>query len=377
MHPFASFMRHAVALAEPCRWNACLNPAVGAVLVRDGVMVAEGCHTAYGQAHAEVECLRDAAAKGVDTAQCTLVVTLEPCNHFGQTPPCTHAIVEAGIKHVVIGLRDPNPKAAGGLEYLESHGVRVEQGVEEQLCRDLVADFLIRQTTERPYVILKLASTLDGRIATRSGHSQWVSSNASRARVQTLRAGVAQCGGAVLIGGGTFRADNPHLTVRNADGTHCGPHPLACIVTSRLPQNDADYFLLRERTEETIFLATPAAAASPAAHALREKGVRVWDVAPARKGHGPDLENSLVRIRKELNSPYVLCEGGGRLGLSLMEAGLVDEFHLHLAPCILGDNASHPVFDGRSPERMSEALRLRITRQELCGPDLHIILRPA
>lgn len=370
-------MRLAVALAEQSRWDVCPNPAVGAVLVRDGIMVAEGRHRAYGQPHAEVECLRDAAAKHVDPAHCTLVVTLEPCNHFGQTPPCTHAIVEAGIKHVVIGARDPNPQASGGLEYLEAHGVHVECGVEEQLCRDLAADFIIRQTTDRPYVLLKLAATLDGRIATRSGHSQWVSSEDSRAGVQMLRAGVARCGGAVLIGGGTFRMDNPRLTVRDQDGNTNGPHPLACIITSRLPQGTADYYLLRERPDETIFLATPAAAASPAAHALREKGVRVWDVAPAPQGHGPDLENSLIRLRAELGCPYVLCEGGGRLGLSLMEAGLVDEFHLHLAPCILGDNASQPVFDGRCPERMSEALRLRITRQEMCGPDLHILLRPA
>ena len=161
-HPYESFMREAAELAERGRWSAAPNPTVGAVLVRDGVVVARGWHTAYGKSHAEVECLKDAEAKGVAPSACTLVVTLEPCNHQGQTPPCTEAVIAAGIRHVVIGLRDPNPKAAGGMERLAEAGVEVEAGVCEELCRDLVADFLIWQTTKRPYVMLKLAMTLDG-----------------------------------------------------------------------------------------------------------------------------------------------------------------------------------------------------------------------
>ena len=148
-HPYESFMREAAELAERGRWSAAPNPTVGAVLVRDGVVVARGWHTAYGKSHAEVECLKDAEAKGVDPSACTLVVTLEPCNHQGQTPPCTEAVIAAGIRHVVIGLRDPNPKAAGGMERLAEAGVEVEAGVCAELCRDLVADFLIWQTTKR------------------------------------------------------------------------------------------------------------------------------------------------------------------------------------------------------------------------------------
>ena len=136
-HPYESFMREAAELAERGRWSAAPNPTVGAVLVRDGVVVARGWHTAYGKSHAEVECLKDAEAKGVDPSACTLVVTLEPCNHQGQTPPCTEAVIAAGIRHVVIGLRDPNPKAAGGMERLAEAGVEVEAGVCEELCRDL------------------------------------------------------------------------------------------------------------------------------------------------------------------------------------------------------------------------------------------------
>ena len=373
---FAPFMRQAAALAERGRWAACPNPTVGAVLVRDGNIVAEGWHTAYGEAHAEVECLRDATAKGVDPAQCTLVVTLEPCNHHGKTPPCTQAILAAGITHVVVGLRDLNPKAAGGLEFLQEHGVRVDCGVEEELCRDLVADFLTLQNTERPYVLLKMASTLDGRIGTRSGHSQWVSGEASRRTVQHLRAGVARCGGAVLIGGGTFRADNPKLTVRDAHGGHSGPQPLACVFTSRLPTPTSPTFLVEERSESTVFFTPPAVAASTVAQSLRERGVRVWSVEPGGPGRTPDMHALLCRLRQELHCPYVLCEGGGKLALSLLEAGLVDEFRLHLAPCILGDNASRPLFDGRSPLHMTEALPLRITHHDICGEDMHLTLRP-
>lgn len=373
---FAPFMHHAATLAERGRWTASPNPTVGAVLVRDGQVVAEGWHTAYGEAHAEVECLRDAKAKGVDASQCILVVTLEPCNHHGQTPPCTEAIIAAGIKHVVVGLRDPNPKAAGGVEFLSARGVLVECGIEEERCRDLVADFLVLQTTERPYVMLKMASTLDGRIGTRSGHSQWVSGEDSRCTVQTLRAGVARVGGALFIGGGTFRTDNPMLTVRDADGGHSGPQPLACILTSRLPAATSSTFLIQERPQHTVFFTPPAVAASPVAQGLRERGVRVVSIETGGPSHAPDLHALLCHLRKEMNCPYVLCEGGGKLALSLMEAGLVDEFRLHMAPCILGDNASRPLFDGRSPLRMTEVLPLRITHHEMCGLDLHLTLRP-
>ena len=221
---FAPFMHEAIALAEQGRWKACPNPTVGAVLARDGRVVARGWHHEAGQDHAEVDCLKDAAARGVDPKGCTLVVTLEPCNHQGKTPPCTQAILDAGISRVVMGLADPNPQAAGGAARLRDAGVEVIGPVCEAECRDLVADFLIWQSTDRPYVILKMAATLDGRIATRNGQSQWISCEASRREVQELRAGLGLSGGAVLVGGGTFRADNPRLTARE-DGYE-GPQPL-------------------------------------------------------------------------------------------------------------------------------------------------------
>lgn len=370
---FAPFMREAIALAEQGRWKACPNPTVGAVLVRDGQIVAKGFHHAAGEDHAEVACLKDAAARGVNPADCVLVVTLEPCAHQGKTPPCTQAVLDAGIKKVVVGLSDPNPVACGGACRLREAGVEVVEDVCAQECRDLVADFLIWQKARRPYVILKMAATLDGRIATRAGQSQWISSELSRLEVQQLRAGLGLCGGAVLVGGGTFRADNPRLTAR-ADQSDA-PQPLACVLTSRLPQPDADVHLLKERPQQTIFFASPAAAASTTAQALRQKGVRVLALGPGARG-GPDFEGMFQTLWQEIQCPYVLCEGGGRLALTLLEAGYVDEFRLHLSPIILGDEDALPLFAGRAPMNLEEALRLRVKQIHLCGGDVHIQLRP-
>lgn len=371
-HPFAPFMRHAMALAERGRWLAAPNPTVGAVLVRDGMVVAQGWHTAYGKPHAEVECLRDAERKGIDPSTCTLVVTLEPCNHHGKTPPCSHAVVAAGIRHVVVGLADPTPVASGGAEYLREHGVSVEMGVCERECHDLVADFLTWKTTERPYVILKLASTLDGRIATRTGHSQWISGEASRRRVHALRAGIATAGGAVLVGGNTLRADDPQLTARIEPVAE--RQPLAVAVTQHLPEPDSLPRIVTERPLDTIFLTRTSIAASPTAQSLRALGVEVMGLQ-SHDG-GLDLRAGLNRLRTERGIHYVLCEGGGKLALSLLEAGLVGEFHLHLAPKIIGDAEAPALFEGRTPETMNEALGLRIASVERSGEDCIIILRP-
>ncbi len=370
-HSFEPFMLEAIKLAERGRWKTAPNPTVGALLVREGVVVAQGWHTAFGKGHAEVECLADAAAKGVDPATCTLVVTLEPCNHHGKTPPCSEAILAAGIRHVVIGLADPNPQASGGAKRLIDAGVQVEIGICETECRDLVADFLVWQTTLRPYVILKLAMTLDGRIATRTGHSQWITCEASRHAVHVLRANVGMAGGAVLVGGNTLYADNPLLTAREAQSER---QPLAAAVTSRIPSPDS-LRLLQERPGETILFTTASGAATPRAAQLRERGVRVFGLGRWKAGKGEDLLQALEHLRSEENCPYVLCEGGGKLALALLEAGLVDEFHLHIAPKILGDNDARPLFSGRTPLTLDEALSMRLMDLTRYGDDAHLLFR--
>ncbi|MDE7240566.1 bifunctional diaminohydroxyphosphoribosylaminopyrimidine deaminase/5-amino-6-(5-phosphoribosylamino)uracil reductase RibD [Desulfovibrio sp.] len=365
---FAPFMREAIALARRGRWRTAPNPMVGAVLVREGEIVARGWHHGAGLPHAEVECLKDAAERGVDPASCTLVVTLEPCCHHGKTPPCTDAIRAAGIRRVVYGFRDPNPVAGGGAALLADAGVEVIGPVLEDECRDLVADFLVWQTTDRPYVLLKLAATLDGRIATRNGISQWISGPESRRKVHGLRAGVGRAGGAVLVGGGTFRADDPQLTARDVPGEDAPlRQPLACVITSRLPAPDGAR-LVRERPKETVFFVTPA-------EALRKIGVRVFALG-ASPGGVPHFSTMLRILRQELGCLYALCEGGGYLALGLLEAGFVDEFHLHVAPLILGDAEARPLFAGRMPLDLEEGLRLRLCGLERCGEDAHLLLRP-
>lgn len=368
-------MQEAIALAQKARFHTWPNPNVGAVLVRDGKVVARGWHKAAGQPHAEIECLRNARESGVDTEGTIMVVTLEPCVHHGKTPPCVDALLEARIGGLVFGAHDPNPEARGGASKLAEAGVKVAGPVLERECLDLIADFKVWQTTSRPYVILKLASTIDGRIATRAGHSRWISGEASRKEVHCLRAGIGSCGGAILIGGGTFRADNPALSARPDDGV-AYRQPLSCVLTSRLPKADADFQMLRERPGDVVFFASPAATASTTAEALRKIGCRVLSIGPANQG-GPDFANMFVKMREELGCPYVLCEGGGRLALSLLEAGYVDEFHMFMAPMILGDNDARPLFTGRNPLSLDEALRMRLCSCSIVDGDARLLLRPA
>ena len=194
-------MARAVELALQGRGATAPNPCVGAVLAREGVILAEGFHTRFGAPHAEIECLNTARAQGIDPAGCDLYVTLEPCNHLGKTPHCTRAVLESRVARVAVGARDPNPDVAGGgIEFLRRHGVTVEVGVLEQDCRELIDEFVLWKTSPRTWNILKLAVTLDGRIAGPKGLPEPVSCEASRLAVHRLRARVQ----AVLVGGKTL-----------------------------------------------------------------------------------------------------------------------------------------------------------------------------
>ncbi len=364
-------MREAITEAEKGRFTACPNPTVGAVLIRDGNIVARGYHHKAGQPHAEIMCLRDAQEKGIDPKGCTIAVTLEPCNHTGRTGPCSEALIRAGVKRVVIGMRDPNPKAAGGAERLRMAGVEVIENVLEEECRDLAADFVTWTVKKRPFVILKLASTLDGRIATSCGQSRWVTGETARSAVHGLRRGVGLAGGAVLVGGRTFREDDPELTARPADEDT--KQPLACVLTSCLPDPGDNFHLLRERPEQTLFFTGRDESVSPGADALRDLGVRV--IGMEGENGALDLQGMLNALW-ELGCPYVLCEGGGSMGLSLVEQGLCDLFLLHMAPKILGDAKARPLFSGRSPETMEDAIGMRLAGVRRLGDDLELRLFP-
>ena len=386
MHNAASFepaMSEALALAARGRFHTAPNPCVGAVLVRDnGDIAAKGWHERYGEAHAEVNALKDAELHGVNPADCTLVVTLEPCSHQGKTPPCADAVLKAGIRRVVIGSMDPTAEAGGGAEKLRKNGVAVATGVLQQQCDDMLADFVTWKTTDLPYTMLKLASTLDGRIATRTGHSQWISCPETLGLVHELRRHV----GAVLVGGNTFYLDDPRLNCRPAPGEPPAERqPLAVVVTSRLPDSGMQRALLKERPAETIFWTTIANAASPQAKRLRDMGVEVVglqhlshanNAAPGRMRAELDLREGLAALRKDHGCLYVMCEGGGRLGLSLLEKNLAGEMRLHLSPRILADNEATPLFNGLSPLQIDDGVSLRIVSSRVCGADIIVTLRP-
>ena len=364
-------MARAVNLALRARARTAPNPSVGAVMVRDGQVVAEGWHHYCGGLHAERECIADAKAKNVDMTKCTMFVTLEPCNHYGKTPPCTEGIIEAGIPHIVIGTRDPNPKAAGGLEFLESKGVKVETGVLEEQCLDLISDFLIWQNSDRPYSILKLASTLDGKIAGTTGRQEAVSCPDSFEDVQKLRTIV----GAVIIGGNTLREDNPSLNCRLEIKPEGFTQPKAVVVTTKLPENHEAYTLTTTRAKETIFWTTTEQAASETAKELVNKGIEIIGLPCDEKGL--IFEYGFKFLREKYGVLRTLCEGGGKLALSLAEQDLIDEFVMYQAPRILGNSLARANFAGSDKQFMEEALNFRVSRVKQSGCDLKIVLKPA
>ncbi len=361
-------MLRAVSLAGQGKGKTRPNPCVGAVIVAGSEIVGQGFHRVYGGNHAEVEAINMALTQGYDLSSCTLFVTLEPCNHHGKTPPCTQAILDSGLKHVVVGARDPNRSVAGGgIEHLRSKGIKVTAGVEEQACLDLIADFMIWQTTSLPYLYLKMASTLDGRIATRFNHSRWVTCDASRRKVHQLR-NVVQ---AVIIGGNTFYQDNPQLTCRGLNAT---VQPLAVVVTSRLPDPDCGLFLVKQTPGRTIFWTGHETASSVSARKLKDLGCTVTGLDAC--GSGLDLGQGLKILRNGFNIHYAMCEGGGRIGMSLLQAGLVHEIWHFAAMKILGDDQALPVFQGRAPQVMDEALEFRLGSVETIGTDVLLKLFP-
>ncbi len=363
-------MACAIDLATKGRGFTAPNPCVGAVLVDKDQIMAGGWHTRYGALHAERECLKSAREKGINPAGMTMYVTLEPCNHHGKTPPCTEAIIDAKISKVVVGTRDPNPIAAGGMDKLRGMGIEVELGVMEAECKDLLADFLLWQQSHSSFNIIKMAATLDGKIASRFHKPEAVSSPESFARVHALRA----LANAVIIGGGTFYADNPSLTCRSEELSPDFEQPLGVIVTSRLPEDPKQFTLLRERPTSAIFLTTESAARSPQADLLRKEGTSVWPL-PGIPGN-LNLSTGFERLRYERGCHYTLCEGGGRFAMQLVQQGLADEIIHFVTPRILGDDQAPAAYSGRTELSMADTIDLRIVKTEATGTDIMLTMRP-
>lgn len=329
-------MTRAVALARrgPVRGP---NPRVGCVLLDvSGATVGEGWHQGAGTPHAEVAALADASRRGADLRGLTAVVTLEPCNHTGRTGPCTEALLAAGVTRVVVSVEDPNPQAAGGADRLRVAGVDVRTGVLPDEGRALLGAWLPSVERGRPFVTLKLASSLDGRVAAADGSSRWITSDVARRHAHDLRAEVD----AIVVGTGTALADDPSLTARNAAGELNGHQPLRVVVGHR----DV-----------------------PAGARLRGPGGELVHV----RTHDPRV---VVDALAEREVRHLLVEGGPTLAAAFLRAGLVDEVHAYVAPVLLGAGPA-AVGDLRIGS-IDGALRLTTTSVQHLGPDVLVVATP-
>ena len=335
------------------------NPHVGAVVVKGREVIGAGHHERAGEDHAEIVALREAktGARGA-----TLYVTLEPCNHVGRTPPCTDAIVAAKPARVVVGCEDPNPHVTGGgIKKLRDAGIKVDVGCREAEARKLIAPWTKFVTTGVPYATLKLALSLDGRIASRTGASKWVTGPEARARVHLLRAQQD----AVAVGIGTALADDPRLTVREAPGHS----PLRVIFDTRLRTPTASRVVQSARDVPTWIICTTDAPMS-AEEELVERGVEVLRGPPSAEGR-IDVAAAL-RTLGSRGVVTVMFEGGAELAGSILAAGLADELHCFIAPILLGPRGRPGAVDWAGPATPAEAPCIADPQWEVCGPDAHV-----
>lgn len=347
------FMKRAIELAKQgVGWTA-PNPLVGAVVVKNGRVIGEGYHRKYGELHAERNAL---AACTEDPAGATLYVTLEPCCHYGKTPPCTEIIIEKKIAKVVIGSRDPNPKVAGkGARILREHGIEVVEDYMREACDALNPVFFHYITTKTPYVVLKFAMTLDGKIATRTGASKWITGEAARNHVHQLRGRYA----GILAGIGTVLADDPMLNCR-IDGAH---QPLRIILDShlRIPMGSR---LVRSAKEYPLLIVCNESARDREEGAsriqkLEEAGAKVWTL-PEKNGH-PDLNVLMQRLGEE-KIDSVLIEGGGTVNEAALKAHIVHRVYAYIAPKIFGGEDAKTPVEGSGIRLPQECAKLRLAK---------------
>ena len=330
------------------------NPMVGAVLVRGGKVIATGFHRLAGEDHAEIVALKRAGAKAKGA---TLYINLEPCSHYGRTPPCSRALIRAGIKEVVAGMKDPNPLVAGrGFRELRRGGIQVRAGLLEQECRTLNEAFIKYITRQLPFVTLKLAASLDGKIAAVSGDAHWIRSEASRRMVHELRNQVD----AVVTGVGTVIADDPHLTCRIPNGRN----PWRVILDSRL-RVPLVAKLLRQPDPERSIIVTSERSPHQKARAIESLGAQVWRVR-LRRGRIP--WTAILRRLAAKGALSVMIEGGATTAAWALQEQAVDKILFFYAPMILGGDG-RVMIDALGVKRVRQALRVQRTRVRKLGTD--------
>ncbi|MBR9977306.1 MAG: bifunctional diaminohydroxyphosphoribosylaminopyrimidine deaminase/5-amino-6-(5-phosphoribosylamino)uracil reductase RibD [Bacteroidetes bacterium] len=359
------YMLKCLQLAEKGRGMVAPNPMVGAIIVAGGRIAGKGWHRRFGGPHAEVEAILDAGTLARDA---TLYVSLEPCNHFGKTPPCTQAIIDAGIRKVVIGMPDPNPDVTGqGAQRLRDAGVVVVEHVERSRCEALNEVFIANVLHRRPFITLKIAQTLDGFIAPVKGSSHWITCEEARTEVHRLRS----LYDAVLVGAETVRKDNPSLSVRHVEG----PQPMRIVLTRSWKFTPAARLFSDDMPERTIIVTSKksAAAHGEVITKLRRRGVRVFEVTTDTMAYA-SLTATLQLLLNELGIRSVLVEGGAEVYSSFMRSRLVDRIDLFVAAKIIGQGRAG--FSALRPLHLSDAFRFRIEEIINLGGDLYTILRP-
>lgn len=358
------FMREALRQARKGLGRTSPNPAVGAVIARGGKIISRGYHQRAGGPHAEIEALNKLGGKAPGA---TMYVTLEPCNHVGRTPPCTEAIVESGIKRVVIGMKDPNLRVkGGGAAFLAEHRIHVKLGVLEPECREVNEGFVKYVSTGRPFVMAKSAQTLDGWTATAGGDSKWITNDRSREYVHRLRNQVD----AIMVGVGTILADDPQLTCRLKRGK--GKDPLRIVVDTHLRTPVNARILTQDSAVGTVLVAGSRVKKS----IIRdfEKGKNEVVICSTWQGR-IDLE-ALLDILGRRMITRLLVEGGAGIIGSLLRRKLVDKFYIFKAPMLLGGGDGKPMAEGPGPRMMKESVPLRDLRVERFDDDILVVGYP-
>lgn len=356
-------MQRALTLAARGMYTTTPNPRVGCVLVKDGMPIGEGYTQPAGQDHAEVQALKDARRRGHDPQGATAYVSLEPCSHFGRTPPCVHALIDARVKRVIAAMEDPNPQVSGrGLSRLREAGIDVRCGLLANEARELNIGFVSRMTRARPWVRMKVAASLDGRTALPSGESQWITGPAARADGHAWRARAC----AILTGIGTVRDDDPQLTVREVQTPR---QPLRVLVDSRLEVPLTARLL--DGTPPLVFCGPIEPGNAARANALAARGV---EVVPLANASGKVDLPAMLKVLGERGINELHAEAGHRLNGSLLREGCVDELLVYLAPSLLGSDSAG-IFDLAAPASLDARTRLAFHTIERIGDDLRILAR--
>lgn len=352
------FMKRALKLARRGLGRVSPNPMVGAVIVRDGKIIGEGYHRQYGDDHAEVAAIK---ASAEPIAGATIYVTLEPCSFFGKTPPCSERLIREKIARVVVGMVDPDPRVnQRGIHMMRGKGVQVDVGVLEAECQQLLRAYAFHRVYGRPFTMVKLAQSLDGKIATSTGHSQWISGPESRTLAHQLR----RENDAVLVGTGTALADNPQLNLRHVRGVN----PQRILIDSQL-KVPADYRLFQAADRCKTYVVTTSEAPQKKMELLKSMGVQVLQsrLGPDGRIHLPTLWNQLGA----LGITSVMVEGGGQLITSLLKRRLVNYYVAAIAPMIIGQGT--PAVGDLSVEKIDQAIRLENVQRKFRGQDIILL----